>query len=209
MTVYISDISPSTIRGALVSTIFLQIAGGQILYHLLNWISSSTPQETRTWHWVIATILPIIHIIFIIAGGLPESPRWLYQKTYPQGYIQQAEESLKMMRSSSDVLKEVTAMEMELSLVDEVDLPEIQQENELKFLDVIWLYKVLGRKIIIGFGALVAQQFVGVGMIMRYSYAIFHLTTNRYNSTTANGNADPSHHIFPCSSWYINLYHFC
>ncbi|KAI3862603.1 hypothetical protein MKW92_046246 [Papaver armeniacum] len=25
---------------------------------------------------------------------------------------------------------------------------------------------------------------------MRYSYAIFHLTTNRYNSTTANGNAD-------------------
>ncbi|KAI3857962.1 hypothetical protein MKX03_006176 [Papaver bracteatum] len=186
LTVYISDISPSTMRGALVSTVFLQIAAGQILYHLLNRISSSTPQETRTWHWVIATMLPITHIIVLIAGGLPESPRWLYQK----GCIQQAEESLKMMWSSSDVLKEVTAMEMELSLVDEVDLPEIQQENELKFLDVIWLYKVLGRKIIVGFGSLVAQQFVGIGMIMRYSYAIFHLTTNRYNSTTTNGNAD-------------------
>ncbi|KAI3862602.1 hypothetical protein MKW92_046245, partial [Papaver armeniacum] len=44
LTVYVSDISPSTMRGALVSTVFLQIAGGQMLYHLLNWISSSTPQ---------------------------------------------------------------------------------------------------------------------------------------------------------------------
>ncbi|KAI3838370.1 hypothetical protein MKW92_013354, partial [Papaver armeniacum] len=104
------------------------------------------------------------------------------------GHIQQAEESLKMIRSSCDVSKEVTAME--LSLVDEVDVAEIQEEDILKFLNVIWLHKVFGRRIIVGLGCLVAQQFVGLSMIMRYSYSIFHLTTNRYNSKIVNGNAD-------------------
>ncbi|MCL7035752.1 hypothetical protein MKW94_004275 [Papaver nudicaule] len=183
LTVYISDISPSTMRGALVSIVFLQIAGGQILYHLLNWISSSTPHETQIWHWLIATILPVIHIIVIIAGWLPESPRWLYRK----GYIQQAEESLKMMLSSCEVFKEVTAMK--LSLEEEVEVAEVQQENELNILDVI-LEKVPARRIIVGFGSLVAQQFVGISMIMRYSYAIFHLTTGRYNSKIVDGNVD-------------------
>ncbi|KAI3883834.1 hypothetical protein MKW92_011373, partial [Papaver armeniacum] len=104
------------------------------------------------------------------------------------GHIQQAEESLKMIRSSCDVSKEVTAME--LSLVDEVDVAEIQEADILKFLNVIWLHKVFGRRIIVGLGSLVAQQFVGLSMILRYSYSIFHLTTNRYNSKIVNGNAD-------------------
>ncbi|KAI3876148.1 hypothetical protein MKW98_029100 [Papaver atlanticum] len=181
LTIYISEISPSAIRGALVSTVFLQIAGGQLLYHLLNRISSSTTQEIHTWHWLLATSLPIIHIIVYIAGVLPESPRWLYRN----GYKQLAEVSLKLMRRSScEVFKDVTAME--LSLVEEVDeVEERQQENELTSLD-----DVLTRRIIVGFGSLVTQQLVGISMIMHYNYAIFHLTTNRYNSKIINGNAD-------------------
>ncbi|KAI3883833.1 hypothetical protein MKW92_011372, partial [Papaver armeniacum] len=44
LTCYISEIAPSTKRGALVSVVFLQIAAGKILYHLLNWISSCPTQ---------------------------------------------------------------------------------------------------------------------------------------------------------------------
>ncbi|KAI3890352.1 hypothetical protein MKW92_035302, partial [Papaver armeniacum] len=104
------------------------------------------------------------------------------------GQIPQAEESLKMMRSSCDVFEEVTAME--LSLSDEVDVADIQEEDKVKFMNVIWLHKVFGRRIIVGLGSLVAQQFVGLSMIMHYSYSIFHLTTNRYNTKIVNGNAE-------------------
>ncbi|KAI3890351.1 hypothetical protein MKW92_035301, partial [Papaver armeniacum] len=44
LTGYISEIAPSTKRGALVSVVFLQIATGQILYHLINWLSSCPTQ---------------------------------------------------------------------------------------------------------------------------------------------------------------------
>ncbi|KAI3899048.1 hypothetical protein MKW92_027543 [Papaver armeniacum] len=183
LTGYISEIAPSTKRGALVSVVFLQIAAGQILYHLLNWISSCPTQGTQTWRWLIPTIILVIHIV-CASGVLPESPWWLYR----EGQIPQAEESLKMLRSSCDVFEEVTAME--LSLSDEVDVAEIQEEDKLKFLNVIWLHKVFGRRIIVGLGSLVAQQFVGLSMIMHYSYSIFHLTTNRYNTKIVNGNAE-------------------
>ncbi|MCL7045832.1 hypothetical protein MKW94_022635 [Papaver nudicaule] len=162
--IYISEISPSTIRGALVSTVFLQIAGGQIVYHLLNLLTSSTTQEIQTWRWMLPIVLSVIHVT-VAVGVLPESPRWLCRK----GQIQQAEESLKMIRSSSEVSKEVKAME--LSLVEE--------------------YKVPSKRIIVGFGSIAAQQLVGINMIMHYSYTILRLTTNRYSSSkTENGNAD-------------------
>ncbi|RZC80494.1 hypothetical protein C5167_043069 [Papaver somniferum] len=206
LTVYISEISPSTIRGALVSTVFLQIAGGQIVYHLLSLLSSSTTREIQSWQWMLAIILPIIHVTVTISGVLPESPRWLYRKMtlsltssshfldpYPQGHIQQAKESLELIRSSCEVFKEVKAMEV--SLGEEVEAAERQQEKEkeLKFLDrltIIW-YKVPFERIIVGFGSIVAQQFVGISMIMHYSYTIFLLTTNLCNtSKTENGNAE-------------------
>ncbi|KAI3839765.1 hypothetical protein MKW98_010070 [Papaver atlanticum] len=193
LTIYISEISPSKIRGALVSTIFLQIAVGQILYHLLKLLSSSSHlhlEEVETWHWRLAIVLPIIHLAFLIGGALPESPRWLYRK----GHSEKAKEALILLRSSNEVSSEVKFME--LSLMEEAEEDKGQREKEKQLesrncypFSTPW-YMVPSRRIVAGYGLFVAQQFVGLNMIMHYSYTIFHLTTNRYSRKTEIGNSE-------------------
>ncbi|KAI3849679.1 hypothetical protein MKW98_026593 [Papaver atlanticum] len=192
LTMYISEISPRKIRGALVSTIFLQIAVGQILYHLLKLLSSSSHlhlEEVEIWHWRLAIVLPIIHLAFLIGGALPESPRWLHRK----GHTEKAKEALIFLRSSDEVSSEVKSME--LSLMEEAEEEgKGQQQKELESVScypfsIPW-YMVPSRRIIAGYGLFVAQQFVGLNMIMHYSYTIFHLTTNRYSRKTEIGNSE-------------------
>ncbi|KAI3890371.1 hypothetical protein MKX03_028193 [Papaver bracteatum] len=193
LTIYISEISPRKIRGALVSTIFLQIAVGQILYHLLKLLSSSSHlhlEEVETWHWRLAIVLPIIHLAFLIGGALPESPRWLYRK----GHTEKAKEALVFLRSSKEVSSEVKSME--LSLMEEAEEDKGQREKEKQLesrncypFSTPW-YVVPSRRIIAGYGLFVAQQFVGLNMIMHYCYTIFHLTTKRYNRKTEIGNSE-------------------
>ncbi|KAI3866741.1 hypothetical protein MKX03_015983 [Papaver bracteatum] len=172
--IYVSEISPPKIRGALVSTIFCQIAGGQILYHLLKLVNSSSRlhlEEVEIWHWMLAIVVPVIHLTYLIGGALPESPRWLYRN----GHIEKAKEALSLLRPSYE--------------------QKTTKDNKIKKkknLSVCWYpfvfpwYMVPSRRIIAGYGLFVAQQFVGLNMMTHYSYTILQLTTNRYSRKTDN-----------------------
>ncbi|KAI3854430.1 hypothetical protein MKW92_051748 [Papaver armeniacum] len=170
LTIYVSEISPPKIRGAFVSTIFCQIAGGQILYHLLKLLNSSSRlhlEEVEIWHWMLAIVVPVIHLTYLMGGALPESPIWLYR----------------------NVSSEVKSMELSLSM-EEAEEEQDKKEKELE--RVCWYpfafpwYMVPSRRIIAGYGLFVAQQFVGLNMMTHYSYTILHLTTNRYSRKTEN-----------------------
>ncbi|XP_026455215.1 probable inositol transporter 2 isoform X2 [Papaver somniferum] len=106
--IYISELSSPTARGAFVSTIFLQITGGKILYYLNNLYSSV--KKDQTWNWKLGIVPGIIHVIVLLAGGIPESPRWLYRK----GYKKEAVEILNTLRSPCEVSKEVKAMQLSM-----------------------------------------------------------------------------------------------
>ncbi|MBA0595286.1 hypothetical protein Gorai_012161 [Gossypium raimondii] len=82
--VYISEASPTRIRGALVSTNGLLITGGQFLAYLIN--------------------LAFTHFILMLT--LPESPRWLYR----QNKVEEAKSILEKLYPADEVLEEINAL---------------------------------------------------------------------------------------------------
>ncbi|XP_068461844.1 probable inositol transporter 2 [Phaseolus vulgaris] len=74
---YISEASPTRVRGALVSLNSFLVTGGQFLSYLINLAFTKTP---GTWRWMlgVAAVPALIQVLLMFT--LPESPRWLYRK---------------------------------------------------------------------------------------------------------------------------------
>jgi MFS transporter, SP family, solute carrier family 2 (myo-inositol transporter), member 13 len=71
---YISELSPSHMRGALVTVSLLFITGGQVVAYLVGWAFSDL---TSGWRWMVGLgALPAI-FQFAILTLMPETPRWL------------------------------------------------------------------------------------------------------------------------------------
>ncbi|KAI3956265.1 hypothetical protein MKW92_028088 [Papaver armeniacum] len=174
---YVSEISPPSMRGALVSTIFLQFAGGKMLYHLINLTSSTKDVETSPWK--LGIVAAVIHFIVCAMMVLPESPRWLYRK----GQKAKAVETLHMIRSAHEISGEVEAMKssMEAEIAKEGCIEDYDDWCDKAFPISICFkrFDIRGRisykRIFAGIGCLVAQQFVGMNMIMHLSYTVFNL----------------------------------
>ncbi|KAI3990279.1 hypothetical protein MKX01_037618 [Papaver californicum] len=179
---YISEISPPSMRGALVSTIFLQFAGGKMLYHLINLTSSTKYVETSPWK--LGIIAAVIHFFVYAMMVLPESPRWLYRK----GQKAKAVETLHMIRSPREVPEEVEALKssMEAEIAKEGCIEDYDDWcKKAFFLSICFKrFDIRGRisykRIFAGIGCLVAQQYVGMNMIMHFSYTVFNLIGAEY-----------------------------
>lgn len=73
--VYIAELSPSEIRGALVATNVLMITGGVFVSYLVNLALARVP---GTWRWMLGISGVPAVVQFFLMLFLPESPRWLY-----------------------------------------------------------------------------------------------------------------------------------
>ncbi|XP_026396238.1 probable inositol transporter 2 [Papaver somniferum] len=140
----------------------------------------SSTKKDEAWHWKIGRIPAIIHVIALIMGALPESPRWLYR----EGRKEEAVETLHKIRFPCEVSKEMkimkSAMEAEIAKQGRI----ADYEKLYRTTDPLRLFSrryadlkanLPYRRIIAGVGCLVAQQFVGMNIIMHYCYTIFHL----------------------------------
>ncbi|PGH07947.1 hypothetical protein AJ80_07928 [Polytolypa hystricis UAMH7299] len=71
---YISELSPSDLRGRLVTMLVLFITGGQVVAYIIGWLLSTSPAG---WRWMVGLgALPAVIQLFILLF-LPETPRWL------------------------------------------------------------------------------------------------------------------------------------
>ncbi len=72
---YIAEIAPARVRGALVSVNQLAIVTGILLAYFVNWIFAGA--GPANWRWMYGTgALPSV-LFFLLLLGVPESPRWL------------------------------------------------------------------------------------------------------------------------------------
>jgi MFS transporter, SP family, arabinose:H+ symporter len=75
---YISEIAPARVRGALVSVNQLAIVTGILLAYFVNWIFAGSGPSNWRWMYATGAIPSIIFLALLVK--VPESPRWLVKK---------------------------------------------------------------------------------------------------------------------------------
>ncbi len=151
---YIAEISPVQLRGALVSLNQLAITIGILTSYLINY---SFTHSHGSWRWmfgigIIPATLLSLGMIF-----LPESPRWLIKKN--------------QTRRAIDILQKLLPKE---TIVHEVaSIKHSLQTAKPRFRDILspWIRPVLFLGALLGF----IQQATGINTIIYYAPTIFKL----------------------------------
>ncbi|XP_068656054.1 probable inositol transporter 2 [Aristolochia californica] len=168
---YISEVSPAKIRGALVSTNGFFITGGQFLSYLINLSFTKAP---GTWRWMLGVAgLPAL-LQFFLMFFLPESPRWLYRK----GREDEAKAILRKIYTEAEVEVEIDALR------GSVDA-EIKEEGSAEKINLTKLFatKTVRKGLVAGVGLQIFQQFTGINTVMYYSPTIVQLAGFASNQT--------------------------
>ncbi|HHP7242437.1 MAG TPA: sugar porter family MFS transporter [Cyclobacteriaceae bacterium] len=154
---YIAEISPTKIRGALVSAFQLMITIGIVASYFSDqaFADESNP---FSWRWMFYVgVIPAI-ILFVGMIFLPESPRWLMG-------VGKRDQGIK-------VLRKVESPDMVEASIKRID-DEIKKEKEAV---TNWteLFKPwLRNALIIAIGIMLVQQFVGINTIIYYAPTVF------------------------------------
>jgi sugar porter (SP) family MFS transporter len=153
---YISEISPTKIRGTLVSMFQLLITVGILAAYLSDnaFADNNNLECWRPMLWV--GVIPAA-VLFIGMFFLPETPRWLMSK----GREEEAKKVLDRIEDPEFVGASIAAMKSEMA----IDASQASWKEIFK----PWLRNAL----IIAIGIMFFQQFVGINTVIYYSPKIF------------------------------------
>ena len=131
---YISELSPSTFRGRLVTLSILFITMGQMMAYVVGWKLSNTASG---WRWMVG----LGSVPAIIQSGLflllPETPRWLIKA----GRVDMARKVLRRVygAGSNDVAERLLRSIDSEILEEEESLNTFRNENSAPKVSVGWL----------------------------------------------------------------------
>jgi len=155
---YISEISPKKIRGALVSLNQLAITIGIFVSYLVDLGFAETHEG---WRWMfIVGVIPA----FVLGIGmlyLSDTPRWLLSK----GKEKEAEEAIKSTISDPEEAKK------EIADIKRVLLQDKASKGAFAELLKPWLRPAL----FIGISLMFFQQFTGINTVVYYAPTIFQI----------------------------------
>ncbi|XP_073283089.1 sugar transporter ERD6-like 6, partial [Primulina huaijiensis] len=150
--VYLVEIAPQNLRGALGSVNQLCVTIGVLLAYILGLFV----------HWRVLAVLGILPCLVLIPGlfFIPESPRWLAKV----GMTEDFEASLQVLRGfDTDITLEVNEIKRSVA--------STSRRTAIRFADLkmrkLWL------PLMIGIGLLILQQLTGMNGIIFYSATIF------------------------------------
>jgi len=150
---YISEVAPAAIRGALVSVNQMAIVSGILIAYFVNWVLVGAGPSN--WRWMFATgALPAI-LFFVLVLGVPESPRWLLK----QG---RGEEALVVLNR----INEPQAASAEAAAISDALTLEGGKLSEL-------LKPGFRTALLVGIVLAVFQQITGINAVIYYSPRFF------------------------------------
>lgn len=150
---YLAEIAPENIRGAMVSIYQLMITIGIFLAFL----SDTAFSYSGNWHWMLGVIAIPGALFFLGIFALPESPRWLMMR----GRNEQATRVLTKLRGNPEVVKRE-----EDEIAEQLRIP---QHGWNMFLQ----NKNFRRSVGLGVLLQIVQQFTGMNVVMYYAPRIF------------------------------------
>ena len=154
---YISEISPTRNRGALVSLNQLMITIGILISYISDYLIADD-SNLESWRWMfLVGFFPAL-VLFIGMFFLPKTPRWLISK----GHYEEGLAVLKKVEDPDLVNETFNKMKEEIQLDAKSKIPW----NEIF---KPWLRTAL----FIGIGIMFFQQFTGINTIIYYSPYIF------------------------------------
>jgi MFS transporter, SP family, xylose:H+ symportor len=152
---YIAEISPSAIRGRLVSFNQLAIVLGILLVYFVNWYISSLGNEawlkSTGWRWMLASEAIPSTIFLVLLLFVPDTPRWLVLRG-------RNDEALAQLRR---VTEEADARSI---------LADIQRTLVVKSAP---LFSFGATVVVVGVLMSVFQQFVGINAVLYYAPLMF------------------------------------
>jgi MFS transporter, SP family, sugar:H+ symporter len=145
---YLSEIAPTEIRGAISSLNQLMIVGGILTAFLVNAVLASSEA------WRVMLGLAVVPSLLLLVGmiWMPETPRFLVHA----GEEDEARDVLKTVRDDEDP-------EQELGEIREVE--EAEEGGGLRELGAAWVRPAL----LVAIGLAIFQQLIGINTIIYYA----------------------------------------
>jgi len=158
---YLSEISPKKMRGALVSLNQLMITVGILVSYFVDYGFSSI----EGWRWMLG--IGIVPALILFSGMLflPESPRWLVLR----GFVDKARSTLMHSRHEKEAEAELEDIKQSVAT----------EKGSWRMLFKRWMLPVL----FVGIGINFFQQFTGINTIIYYAPTIFKLAGFQSNAT--------------------------
>jgi SP family galactose:H+ symporter-like MFS transporter len=149
---YIAELVPARIRGALVAVNMLAITSGIVIAYLVDYAFSSI----QGWRYMFGVgTIPAIGLL-VGMWRLPDSPRWLISKSR----IDQAKKVLDRLRAPEEVGQEVTDIQQSMTKQNGNWKTELFQP-------------ALRMPFIVGIGLALFQQLSGINTVIYYAPTIF------------------------------------
>ncbi|QEE29558.1 sugar porter family MFS transporter [Terriglobus albidus] len=169
---YIAEVSPSSLRGRLVSLNQFAIVVGILLAQLVNWLVARPIPEHASidvlfsswnvqngWRWMFSALV-IPSAIFALASlWLPESPRWLAAR----GRQEDAQRTLQRVGGK-------TYAQAELANIDRT------LHFEHKVATSLWkelAIPAVRRVLLVGIALAVLQQWTGINVLFNYAAEVY------------------------------------
>jgi SP family galactose:H+ symporter-like MFS transporter len=149
---YIAELVPADVRGALVAVNMLAITTGIVVAYLVDYAFSSI----QGWRYMFG--LAAIPSVALSIGmwRLPDSPRWLISRSM----VEQAKRVLLRVRTVSDVSPEIADIQESMKKQGEGGIAGLFQPS-------------LRMPLIVGLGLAIFQQITGINTVIYYAPTIF------------------------------------
>jgi len=155
---YISEISPSHKRGALVSFNQFAITIGILLAYVFDYFLIGLGEDSWRYMLAVPAVFGVIYLILLLTS-FPESPRWLLA----QGKKEESVDILAKIGGEEFIKEELPAMEASLS-----------GEKQKEKVSISELFRgKTGKVVLIGTILAAFQQITGVNAVLIYAPDIF------------------------------------